>query len=411
MLGRVQARTVPAAVAPPPGNPRFPLLDGLRAIAALTVFVFHVGLASEEHHGIYTGLGSGFGYQLLGHLDWGVTIFFLIAGFLLYRPFVAARYVTAPATPVRTFLRRRVLRVVPAYWLALTVLAIYPGLGLTVGNAWWFYGFVHIYSRNTSYAGLAVSWTLCVEPSFYVLLPWYSKIMAYATQHLPSTNAVRRELIVLAAFAAIALLLQVYITDGGHTTSLFFLTRTLPLCLDWFALGMGLAVLSVVGPDVTRSAVPLARRVALNGSAWWWAAAAGLWLACVVVENYRPYQPLRHALYGAAAFCLLVPAVFGERGVVSRVLSARWIAWLGLISYGIYLWQLRLLLLFHDWGLNAHNSTGGLLLLGVSGLAATLAFATASYYLFGRPILRFKYRGRAVAPSRGDEVAIGATPD
>jgi len=92
----VRTSDVPAVVAPPPGNPRFALFDGLRAIAALAVVVYHVPVVSEEHHGVYTSLGTGFAYQILGHLDWGVTIFFLISGFLLYRPFVAARQGKAP---------------------------------------------------------------------------------------------------------------------------------------------------------------------------------------------------------------------------------------------------------------------------------------------------------------------------
>ena len=55
----------------------------------------------------------------------GVAIFFVISGFLLYRPFLAASR-GGPAA-IRGYLRRRVLRIVPAYWVALTVLAARPG--------------------------------------------------------------------------------------------------------------------------------------------------------------------------------------------------------------------------------------------------------------------------------------------
>ena len=61
-------------------------------------------------------------------LNLGVTIFFLISGFLIYRPFVNSRMNGAPATPLARFLERRFLRIFPAYWLALTLLAIAPGL-------------------------------------------------------------------------------------------------------------------------------------------------------------------------------------------------------------------------------------------------------------------------------------------
>ena len=75
------AATLPA---PPPGNPRFELFDGLRAIAALSVVLYHVGAI---------GGGNADGaLRYVGRcLAIGVPIFFAISGFLLYRPLVSAR--------------------------------------------------------------------------------------------------------------------------------------------------------------------------------------------------------------------------------------------------------------------------------------------------------------------------------
>ena len=73
------------AVAPPPGNPRFPLFDSLRAIAVLAVVTFHVtGLT-----GASPAASSATVRAVLGSR--GLILFFVISGFLLYRPFVAAR--------------------------------------------------------------------------------------------------------------------------------------------------------------------------------------------------------------------------------------------------------------------------------------------------------------------------------
>ena len=93
---------VPAAVAPPPGNPRFPLVDGVRAIAAVSVLVFHATVTSS--------LPRTYVYQFAS----GVPIFFLLSGFLLYRPFVAARLGGRRKIRARDFARRRLLRIVPA---------------------------------------------------------------------------------------------------------------------------------------------------------------------------------------------------------------------------------------------------------------------------------------------------------
>ena len=74
---------VPDAVAPPPGNRRFPLLDGMRAVAVLCVLLVHVA--------VFSFVDFEFAREILFHLNIGVTIFFLISGFVLYRPFIAHR--------------------------------------------------------------------------------------------------------------------------------------------------------------------------------------------------------------------------------------------------------------------------------------------------------------------------------
>lgn len=98
---------VPEVVAPPPGNPRFPLMDSLRATAALTVLVYHVGFFGhfQQKH--------SFGF-VLSSLGFGVAMFFVLSGFLLYRPFVNAELTGSPRPRILDFAQRRFLRVVPA---------------------------------------------------------------------------------------------------------------------------------------------------------------------------------------------------------------------------------------------------------------------------------------------------------
>src|SRR3954452_19211937 len=72
------------AVAPPPGNPRFPLFDSLRGLAVLAVLVYHVFALT----GSLSRRGIGDAGAVAGSL--GPTLFFAISGFLLYRPWVAA---------------------------------------------------------------------------------------------------------------------------------------------------------------------------------------------------------------------------------------------------------------------------------------------------------------------------------
>lgn len=83
----------------------FPLFDGLRAIAALSVLAVHIPGRQDLPEAIE---------RLVAHMNIGVTIFFLISGFLLYRPFIAHRIGGASAPAVRDYAKRRALRIYPA---------------------------------------------------------------------------------------------------------------------------------------------------------------------------------------------------------------------------------------------------------------------------------------------------------
>src|SRR5437868_11868840 len=148
-------RAAPAALTPPPGNPRFPLFVGLRAVAALSVLLYHAGFYSRADEGA-TGLSP-----YLTRLNVGVAVFFVISGFLLYRPLLAARAGQGPPVRLRDYARRRVLRIVPAYWVALTVLAVYPGLPDMFSGRWWvYYGFGQDYGTRTVVDGIGPAWSL-----------------------------------------------------------------------------------------------------------------------------------------------------------------------------------------------------------------------------------------------------------
>src|SRR4051794_17750608 len=243
--------SVEPVVAPPPGNPRFPLFDSLRAIAALSVLLTHVALLAGANKHAWFG-------QYTARMDVGVAIFFVISGFLLYRPFVAARLDGRRPPRIRDYGRRRILRIVPAYWLALTVLAIYPGtVNMWTKDSWVYYVFIQIYNRNWTLGGLAPAWTLCVEVAFYVALP----IVAFSLRAFKGDRSklVRNELLLLAALFAGSLLVRALTT--GHQVQV-----QLPAQFDWFVYGMALAVVSAALAGREPNPVQLLRR--FPGIAW-----------------------------------------------------------------------------------------------------------------------------------------------
>lgn len=103
---------------------------------------------------------------------------------------------------------------------------------------------------------------------------------------------------------------------------------------------------------------------------------------------------------GVGAALVMLPAVFGQEagGFVRRVLANPVLAWLGVISYGIYLYHLPIeLKLLDSVGLPRQ---GAFAALASASLVVTVVCAAASYYFFERPILRFKEPRRAARSVR-----------
>lgn len=384
----VQTVAAPDVVAPPPRHPRFPLMDGMRAVAVLAVVLVHsAGFGSQLQDSL-----SG---RLLAHANIGVTIFFLISGFLLYRPFVAHRAGGPPPPGVGAYAKRRVLRIYPAYWLVLTVLVlvpVLPGIGHT--PLWPMYTLtqtVPIYhgpscSEMIFTCGLAQTWSLGAEISFYLALPLYVLVTEALTRRLDARRWALAQAGILAALSAGSVGLQFVVLYPAPP----WVGWTIVGNVFWFALGMGLAVASVLA-----TGHPTARRRLAAAGTPCWAVAIGLYVA---LSEWLPATPfltgagrlaVTHAAFGVIALCLLVPAVFGDarRRIPARVAGARPMAWLGLVSYGIFLWHFPLLL-----RLGVVHGTVSFLLLTAAVLALSCACAAVSYYLVERPLMKLKYR-------------------
>jgi peptidoglycan/LPS O-acetylase OafA/YrhL len=366
-------------VAPPPGNPRFPLFDSLRAIAALTVLVAHsiLQLNVQVAHP-FLKFASPLAAQ-------GVAIFFLISGFLLYRPFLVAHRGGRPVR-VADYTRRRFLRIVPGYWLALTVVMLlinHPN-GVTTGNAWRFYGFGQIYDHGSIGGGIGAAWTLCVEVTFYAALP----LLAYVGGKLSgrNRNSLRGDIALVVALALVSIFIHQRLASS---TTDYWLAITLPGSFYWFALGMGLAIVSVLEPP-ERLVAPVVRYPLLM-----WAVAVGIFIA---LYNFTAERggvgtggTAMFILLGLASLFVLLPAVFGEDagGIPRWLMRHRVLAWLGVVSYGIYLYHADVIALVND-RLIRHDLPHSYPVVLLLSAAATFAFAGASFYFWERPLLRLK---------------------
>ena len=365
----------------------------MRAIAVLCVVLTHTAFLSGLNQTHWLG-------DFTARLDLGVAIFFLISGFLLYRPFVNTRMNGAPETPVTTYVKRRFLRIFPAYWLALTVLAIKPGLpDVHTGHWWVYYGLFQAYDPAWFDKGIGIAWSLSTEVAFYALLPLYG----WAAARFMRT--VKFELAVLGALAAASVVARTLVFSHEQH-AVFGTASTFPITIGgtflWFALGMGMAVISarIQGRASPRAIDFVARHPWLP-----WLLAFGCFVLVskgigITGDKFQGLTVAQdvgeHLLYAGVALCLLIPAVFGDGagGWPRRVLANRWLARLGLISYGIFLWHLTLAIKLSGERAGGWLPIGSFLSLTVVVLAVSIPIAAASYLVVERPLLRLKYRQR-----------------
>src|SRR5256714_10957017 len=152
-------------------------LDGLGAVAALSVVSFHVWLYGFDNP--YAVTRDSVFDKVMFEMRLGLVFVFVLSGYLLYRAFARAALTGDRRVDVRRYARRRVGRIVPAYWLAtLGAIALLwggrgtPGIRLpAVSDLPLFAVFGQNYSLDTIMRLNPVTWTLCVEAAFYVLLP------------------------------------------------------------------------------------------------------------------------------------------------------------------------------------------------------------------------------------------------
>ncbi|MBV9606990.1 MAG: acyltransferase [Solirubrobacterales bacterium] len=363
--------------------------DGLRAVAALTVLTYHVGIASGVTR---SGWLAPVGWELKA----GVAIFFVISGALLYLPYARGLRDGSGAPDWRRYARRRAVRILPAYWLALSVTAIGPfHAGVFGSYGWRYYGLSQIYASQTLFGGLGVAWSLCVEVTFYLALPLFAMFVARLASGRRCGGAAWVQLILIGALGLGSLSLRAAVAGSlSAPTQGATLMVALPGLLDWFAIGMSLAVLRAALEASGVSSGVIAALVRRPGRCVLLALA--VFAAAVPTQRGDTFLPwyglVTHLAIGLASG-LLVASVIVPRPALARrrVLCHPLLAWLGTISYGIYLWHLLVLQLLapHLLPSGPSGSLAGALITWLVVVAGAVICGAASWYLVERPLQRF----------------------
>jgi peptidoglycan/LPS O-acetylase OafA/YrhL len=380
---------------------RFPALDGFRALAMLSVFFFHAWLPVSQLM-LFASVhvlpfASWRANAVVPNLNIGVSMFFALSGFLIYRPFVAAHLAARASPNGAAYARRRGLRIYPAYWLVFVVLlASGSFVNITPGQILVNLALVQTWFRFSAESGIGQAWTLVVEVAFYAFVPLWSAIVRRGARRVEPFTCELAGALCLTAVGFGASWLQA----AGNPPPWF--TAFLPH-LAGLGLGMVLAVVNVQATHDESRRMQLAR-IARYPVLWWSAAGALFWLTCAH-SAANPYFTLdihglgwQEMLHPVVAGLLLAPLVLASpaRGTLSGALAGRPIAWIGTVSYGAYLWHGRILDLGIVHSLNEHAGAGrgypAIMTGTLLALVLTLLAGAASWYGLERPLLRLGQR-------------------
>ncbi|MEU6172635.1 acyltransferase family protein [Streptantibioticus parmotrematis] len=374
----MSTETTSIAEAPPvPEPPQAPTrvrgLDGLRAVAVVSVVTYHV-------HASW--LPGGF---------LGVDLFFVISGYLITSLLTAERARTGRFR-LGAFWIRRARRLLPAMWAVLTLAACtatlaggdtYAGLrgnvmaALTYSSNWW-----QIAQHDAYFTGVGGKpvlqhlWSLAVEEQFYVLWPLLLWCVMALLRRRRDQAAVTLAL-AAASFTAMALMY----TPDTDTSRVYYGTDT-----HGGGLLLGAAAALVL---------PLGRATALRGQRDLRAldALGGGGLLALAIAAWL-LDGTGAAVYqgGLALSCLAAVAVTvaaAGPGRFARVLSARPLVWVGRRSYGIYLWHWPIIACLTGVAPEFAASFAG----RVTMLGLTAVFAVTSYRVLEEPLIRLGVRG------------------
>ncbi len=413
---------------------RFGGLEGLRTIGVVAVFATHTGFATGVTMGSRWNIALD-GHvvrpaSLLGHLEIGPAIFFMISAFLLYRPFVTAAYEGRVAPGKGRFLRRRFVRVFPAYWLTLVALWALGSVKVdSVSHAIRLATLTQIYSERDFFRNpvLVPTWTLATELTFYFFLVAYVSLMHRRTTPVDAPTRLRRELIaagVLCVFAVVwrGVVYALAPTSGTVANWTHVAEHWLPGTIDVFAVGLALAAIDGyirTGGELPRVVAGVVRHpdVCVAVAIGWFLLVPLTTNASTGIGFSTGWDAFGRNLFQMlCAATLLLPVVFGDQrvGWYRRLVRLPFMAYVGLVSYGIYLW--------HDyWIVKAVEWSGGRIafyanfwLVGIAAFVLSLACGAVSYHVIERPALdadarRASARGAAEPRPKGVAATNGVT--
>jgi peptidoglycan/LPS O-acetylase OafA/YrhL len=331
--------------------------------------------------------------RVLGRLTWsGVDLFFVLSGFLIGGILLDAR---GAKNYFQVFYTRRFFRIVPIYFALLLFLPDLTAIGAWTnhGSFSWFFGsltpwyaywtftqnFWMAHAGSFGGYGLWVTWSLAVEEQFYLTLPFLLRVM-------PPRWFTRCVLLGICTAPILRIALRFFWPDNWVPGYVL-----MPCRADALLLGVLAAILM---RDVRW-------RERIQRSKLFFPILLTVFSAGIVFLNLKSWDQ-DSLLMGKVGYTwlalfytvFLLYALTRPGSLMSRALRAKWLASLGLIAYGTYLFHqpVQWLLFAYFWGGNPALTNGYTLITTLAALVITLGAARLSWRFFESPLIRFGHR-------------------
>lgn len=365
-----------------PGRDHRPALDGLRALAVLSVIAYHLGS---------TWLPGGF---------LGVDLFFVLSGFLITSVLLDALSRTG-RIDYAAFYTRRTRRLLPAFLLLVLTLCGWAAFvaepseigdlrGAALAALFYVANWFFIATGQSYFADqlgpspLEHTWSLSIEEQYYLVWP---ALLVLLVRRLP-TRALTLCLIVVIAGSALTM---AWLYSPSDPTTAYFSTFAR---LHELLIGSLLAL-----------AIHKGLRVPQRFRWTSWIALGGIVLSFALMNDTTAfYYQGGSVLFSLAAAWLILGLGTGPADAPPiRFLTGKPLVWIGLISYGLYLWHWPLIVLLTPASTGLTGAPLTLLRLGL-----TVSIAGASYYLLEQPIRRGRIGSLQLTPRRVAALATAA---
>ena len=315
----------------------------------------------------------------------GVTVFFFLSGYLI-TTLLRQELESNGRISIRQFYLRRVLRILPPFYLVLATATLLAVLGVwdrdlepaAIASQALHYSNLYAIDHGVAIGvapGTEVLWSLAVEEHFYLVFP----VLFLVLVKLGLSR--RRIAAILAALCLASLAWSIVLVNSG--VSMFRTYTATDVRFASILWGCVLALAYNPALDMrlsgARSRRLWTRRLLPAGLA--------VLLVCFVVRDEAFRETVRYSLQGVGLIPVFVVAVRWPRTLFFRALNVRWIAFIGKLSYALYLVHFTVIY-FVEEQIRAVPAIGR----DVLALALSVAIAFLIHRFVEQPFARLRKR-------------------